>query len=186
MAHLSCSHLLRFRGATAPAEHLVHRSINDYVTVGRGLGHPATARARCCPRPLGPSFVANYPRLACVGRLFHESDNACQYYPTPCLPYDIVLFDLTDAEGEGCFTMTDLYGFQEMGSDGRSMGPVYVLDDDDEVDLYPDSFTGKWLLTSEMYITGGGEDRLCTVSPFVCCQNTAHPQMLDEVFGYRI
>eukprot|EP00903_Cladosiphon_okamuranus_P010100 g9565.t1 len=60
------------------------------------------------------------------------------------------------ADGEGCFTMTDLYDFQEKGSNGRSKGPVYVLDDDDEVDLYPDSFTGKWLLTSELHITGGG------------------------------
>eukprot|EP00903_Cladosiphon_okamuranus_P017355 g15989.t1 len=60
------------------------------------------------------------------------------------------------ASGEGCFTMTDLYDFQEKESNGRSKGPVYVLDDDDEVDLNPDSFTGKWLLTSELHITGGG------------------------------
>eukprot|EP00903_Cladosiphon_okamuranus_P017354 g15988.t1 len=60
------------------------------------------------------------------------------------------------AEGEGCFTMTDLYNFRGEWNNGEPKGPVFVLNDDDEVDLYPDKFTGKWLLTSELYVTGGG------------------------------
>ena len=66
-------------------------------------------------------------------------------------------FDLIDAEGTGCFTMSDLYDFNGEGDDGKSNGPVYVLNEDDEVDLYPSTFTGKWLLTSELWVTGGGE-----------------------------
>lgn len=65
----------------------------------------------------------------------------------------------TDAEGEGCFTMTDLYNFQGVWDDGKTVGPIYVIDEFDRVDEYPDAFTGKWLLASELYITGGGMKR---------------------------
>ncbi len=61
-----------------------------------------------------------------------------------------------DAEGEGCFTMSDLYNFRGEWNSGKSKGPVYVLDDDNNIDYYPDKFTGKWLLASELYVTGGG------------------------------
>lgn len=67
-----------------------------------------------------------------------------------------VWYCTTDAEGKGCFTMTDLYNFRGEWNDGKSKGPVFVLGDDNNVDYYPDSFTGKWLLTSELYVTGGG------------------------------
>eukprot|EP00752_Nemacystus_decipiens_P013623 g12081.t1 len=60
------------------------------------------------------------------------------------------------AHGDGCFTMTDLYNFRGEWSDGKSKGPVYVLDDNGYVDEYPDRFTGKWLLTSDLFVTGGG------------------------------
>eukprot|EP00752_Nemacystus_decipiens_P013622 g12080.t1 len=63
--------------------------------------------------------------------------------------------DGTDVNGGGCFTMTDLYNFRGEWSDGTPKGPVYVLDDDNNVDYDPDGFTGKWLLTSELYVTGG-------------------------------
>ena len=53
--------------------------------------------------------------------------------------------------------MTDLYNFRGEYNDGKSKGPVYVLDDNNRVDEYPDRFTGRWLLTSELYVTGGGK-----------------------------
>lgn len=53
--------------------------------------------------------------------------------------------------------MTDLYNFRGEWNDGESKGPVFVLDADNHVDLYPERFTGKWLLTSEIHVTGGGE-----------------------------
>lgn len=68
------------------------------------------------------------------------------------------VYDTTDAEGAGCFTMTDLYNFQGEWNDGKSRGPIYVMDEWDRVDLYPDSFTGKWLLASELYVAGGGKE----------------------------
>lgn len=55
--------------------------------------------------------------------------------------------------------MTDLYNFQGEESDGKSKGPaVYVLNHDDEVDLYPTIFTGKWLLKTSLFVQGGGEE----------------------------
>lgn len=64
----------------------------------------------------------------------------------------------TAADGDGCFTMSDLYNFRGEGSNGKSNGPVYVLDTDGYVVESPNSFTGKWLLTSELFVTGGGKE----------------------------
>lgn len=60
--------------------------------------------------------------------------------------------------------MTDLYNSQGEWKDGKSMGPVFVLDDENLVDEYPIRFTGKWLLTSELYVTGGGKQAVVTLS----------------------
>lgn len=62
-----------------------------------------------------------------------------------------------DAEGAGCFTMTDLYQFQGYYNDGESKGPIYVLDATDDVDMFATSGTGKWLLTSDLFVEGGGK-----------------------------
>lgn len=53
--------------------------------------------------------------------------------------------------------MTDIYEFQGFWNDGRSKGPVYIMDSKDNVDEYATSFTGKWLLTAELYVQGGGK-----------------------------
>lgn len=84
--------------------------------------------------------------------------HACSLLP----PYlnDLFNFCISDAEGEGCFTMTDLYNFRGTWNDGKSKGPVHVLDSYDRLDAYPSGeFTGKWLLTAELYVTGGGKSR---------------------------
>ncbi|CAM9489433.1 unnamed protein product [Ectocarpus fasciculatus] len=60
------------------------------------------------------------------------------------------------AEGEGCFTMTDLYNFRGTENDGSSKGPVYILDDDGTKLDIPEGITNNWLLAAELYITGGG------------------------------
>lgn len=77
--------------------------------------------------------------------------------------YSSVRFSSKDAEGKGCFTMSDLYNFRGEWGSGKSKGPVYVLDDDNKVNYYPDKFTGKWLLTSELYVTGGGTKSDCWI-----------------------
>lgn len=59
--------------------------------------------------------------------------------------------------------MTDLYNFRGAWATGEVKGPVFVLDDDDEVDSDATEVTGKWLLTAELYVTGGGKER-CMVS----------------------
>ncbi|CAN0209622.1 unnamed protein product [Ectocarpus sp. 12 AP-2014] len=60
------------------------------------------------------------------------------------------------AEGEGCFTMTDLYNFRGTENDGSSKGPVYILDDDGTKLDIPSGITNNWLLAAELYVTGGG------------------------------
>lgn len=55
--------------------------------------------------------------------------------------------------------MTDLYNFrgEETGKAnlGETKGPVYVLDGKKKVTVPAGSFTNKWLLEAELYITGG-------------------------------
>ncbi|CAM9195373.1 unnamed protein product, partial [Ectocarpus sp. 8 AP-2014] len=58
------------------------------------------------------------------------------------------------AEGEGCFTITDLYNFR-LESDGSAKGPIYNLDDSYNIVLNPNVLSNKWLLTAELHITGG-------------------------------
>lgn len=52
--------------------------------------------------------------------------------------------------------MTDLYK-ERTESDGMTAkGPIYVLDAvTNDVLISPTAFTGKWLITSELYVTGG-------------------------------
>lgn len=68
---------------------------------------------------------------------------------------------MIDAEGEGCFTMTDLYDSQDFYNDGESKGPIYVLDSGDNVDKFStkENVTNKWLLTADLYVEGGGKIR---------------------------
>ncbi|CAM9629201.1 unnamed protein product [Pylaiella littoralis] len=59
------------------------------------------------------------------------------------------------AEGQGCFTMTDLYNFRGEEKTGESKGPIYVLDGTSKVDVPGGKFTNKWLLEAELYIVDG-------------------------------
>lgn len=50
---------------------------------------------------------------------------------------------------------------------------MYVLDENDSLDAYPGGeFTGKWLLTAELYVTGGGESRLRSSKIKTCSSAT--------------
>lgn len=55
--------------------------------------------------------------------------------------------------------MTDLYNSLN-NLLGDSKGPVYILDGSNKVDKDATSFTGKWLLDAELYVTGGGMESL--------------------------
>lgn len=68
-----------------------------------------------------------------------------------------MVLEPTAADGNGCFTMADLYNFRGEWNDGKSKGPIYVLDKDDTVEEYPKDFTGRWLLVSDLHVTGGGK-----------------------------
>ena len=48
--------------------------------------------------------------------------------------------------------MTDLYNHQ------GTAGPLYVLDENNDVVQDPDDITGKWLLTADLHAIGGGKD----------------------------
>ncbi|CAB1099946.1 MEP1 [Ectocarpus sp. CCAP 1310/34] len=61
----------------------------------------------------------------------------------------------TDAESEGCFTLTDLYNFRGTENDGSSKGPLYMLDGSGSKITAPTSVTKKWLLEAELYVTNG-------------------------------
>lgn len=62
----------------------------------------------------------------------------------------------SDAEGVGCATMTDLYKSRTEADGMTAKGPIYVLDAvTNDVLITPTAITGKWLITSELYITGG-------------------------------
>lgn len=65
---------------------------------------------------------------------------------------------IVDAEGDGggCFTLSDLYAWQGFYNNGNSKGPVFVLDSNDRVDETATTTTGKWLLTADLFVTGGG------------------------------
>ena len=86
------------------------------------------------------------------------------FMPPAChITYSLVLvLTDTDAESEGCFTMTDIYNWRGTVSSGgvdSSKGPVYQLDDTGSVVENPGAIgspvSGKWLLTAELYVTGG-------------------------------
>ena len=62
---------------------------------------------------------------------------------------------VSDLEGGGCGTMTDLY-MSRVESDGWTpKGPIYILDDNDDIMYSLTSVTGKWLLTSELFVLSG-------------------------------
>ncbi|CBN77785.1 Mannuronan C-5-epimerase N-terminal fragment [Ectocarpus siliculosus] len=98
---------------------------------GKGLG-----AADCC---------RNY--ISKNGALCSENLSA------PCI-MDDVTGNTPDAEGEGCFTITDLYNFR-LESDGSAKGPIFNLDDSYNTVLNPKVLSNKWLLTAELHITGG-------------------------------
>lgn len=58
-------------------------------------------------------------------------------------------------EDGGCATMTDLYHSRVERDGWTSKGPIYVLDDDNNVVITPTEITGKWLLESELHIRNG-------------------------------
>lgn len=60
--------------------------------------------------------------------------------------------------------MTDLFDFR---NDEGKTGPVYILNENDEIDYDATAPTGKWLLTSELYITGGGKKYCCNEFVFM-------------------
>ncbi|CAN0183708.1 unnamed protein product, partial [Ectocarpus sp. 13 AM-2016] len=60
-----------------------------------------------------------------------------------------------EGDGGGCFTLSDLYAWQGFYNNGNSKGPVFVLDSDDRVDETATTTTGKWLLTADLFVTGG-------------------------------
>lgn len=66
------------------------------------------------------------------------------------------LLCFSDMEGAGCATMTDLYKSRTESDGMTAKGPIYVLDAvTNDVLITPTAFTGKWLVTSELYVTGG-------------------------------
>ncbi|CAN0447418.1 unnamed protein product, partial [Laminaria digitata] len=55
-----------------------------------------------------------------------------------------------DFEGGGCATLTDMYNIQ------KADGPLWVLDDDDNViDGGGGTPTGRWLLTMDLRVVDG-------------------------------
>ncbi|CAM9685419.1 unnamed protein product [Ectocarpus fasciculatus] len=60
-----------------------------------------------------------------------------------------------EGDGGGCFTISDLYAWQGFYNNGNSKGPVFVLDSNDRVDETATTTTGKWLLTADLFVTGG-------------------------------
>lgn len=58
-------------------------------------------------------------------------------------------------EGSGCGTMTDLYNSRVESDGWTPKGPIYILDEDNNIDLAPTAYTGKWLLTAELYVREG-------------------------------
>ncbi|CAM9851371.1 unnamed protein product [Ascophyllum nodosum] len=55
----------------------------------------------------------------------------------------------------GCGTMTDLYKFRAENDGWTPKGPLYILDDNDDIMYSPTSVTGKWLLTSDLFVLTG-------------------------------
>lgn len=52
--------------------------------------------------------------------------------------------------------MTDLYKERVQSNGWTAKGPIYVLDaETNDIILTPNAFTGKWLITSDLYVTGG-------------------------------
>ena len=51
--------------------------------------------------------------------------------------------------------MTDLYQARVESDGWTPKGPIYILDEDNDIDYAPTAFTGKWLLTAELYIRKG-------------------------------
>ncbi|CAM9925001.1 unnamed protein product, partial [Ascophyllum nodosum] len=58
-------------------------------------------------------------------------------------------------EDGGCGTMTDLYKNRVEKDGWTPKGPIYILDDNDDIMYSPTSVTGKWLLTSDLFILNG-------------------------------
>ncbi|CAM9124777.1 unnamed protein product [Ascophyllum nodosum] len=58
-------------------------------------------------------------------------------------------------EGSGCGTMTDLYQTRVENDGWTPTGPIYILDENDDIVLAPTAYTGKWLLTAELYVREG-------------------------------
>lgn len=58
-----------------------------------------------------------------------------------------------DFEEGGCATLTDLYN--ERSDNNGAKGPIYILDDNNDVIEGPTEPTGKWLLKGELYVEDG-------------------------------
>lgn len=70
-----------------------------------------------------------------------------------CVVFCHLLHGSADFEGGGCATLTDLFNAR-MDKYGPK-GPLYVMDDDDNVDYKSTKPTGKWFLASELYVEDG-------------------------------
>ena len=62
---------------------------------------------------------------------------------------------VSDLEDGGCGTMTDLYKSRVEKDGWIPKGPIYILDDNDDIMYSPTNVTGKWLLTSELFVLRG-------------------------------
>ncbi len=58
--------------------------------------------------------------------------------------------------------MTDLYQTRVESDGWTAKGPIYVLNPvTNDIILTPTAFTGRWLITSDLYVTGGACVLLC-------------------------
>lgn len=61
-----------------------------------------------------------------------------------------------DGDRGGCVTLTELYNARLDPEDGKPMGPLYIMDSNDDVlDDADDNPTGRWLLAGSLYIQDG-------------------------------
>lgn len=70
----------------------------------------------------------------------------------PC-PRACIVRMISDFEGGGCATLTDLY--ESRSDNNGSKGPLYILDDDDNKVEGIATPTGRWLLESDLYVEDG-------------------------------
>ena len=58
-------------------------------------------------------------------------------------------------EGEGCATIGQLYKLRCERDGWTPKGPIYILDENNDIDLNPLAITGKWLVTADVYVRTG-------------------------------